>query len=288
MKAVELFKNKDINGLIRFYKENKEREALSVESLVPSAFKTIEEYKKFMHEFTIQFSVQGVREGLSVDDLISVYVSFLDSIDGLINDWFERVFELFTLYYPEASIKAKDLESFNKIKKLDKKSLSRLFKVDSDSMGMEFKKEDVKILEHTINTLKDLIDKKKGFEKRTEKLVTDRALNTSKLAGSIVAARLIAAAGSLKRLMLMPSSTIQVIGSEKALFRHLRSKAKPPKHGIIFHSHFVSTAPPKHRGKMARALASKISIAAKVDYYKGELIWKKLVKDLENKLGGLK
>ena len=115
-----------------------------------------------------------------------------------------------------------------------------------------------------------------------------RAPNTSRVAGVLVASRLISAAGGLKKLMLMPSSTIQVIGAEKALFRHLRGRAKPPKHGIIFQSPFVNGAPLKHRGKMARALASKISISSKVDYYNGEPVWQKLIAGLEAKMKGLK
>lgn len=290
MSVIELFKNKDFKGLIKYYEDNNEANPLKVEVLVPKIFEKVEDYKKFLHEFCIEYSIKRVKEGLDADDLISVYVNYLDILDSLINEWFERVFELFTLYYPEASIKAQDLTSFNKIKKLNKKDIRKLYNVDEERMGLSFEKEDTQLLEESINTLNGLVKQKKSFEKRLEELVLKRAFNVGKLAGEIVAAKLISAAGGLKRLMLMPSSTIQVIGAEKALFRHLRGKrkSKPPKHGIIFHSSFVNNAPPKHRGKMARALASKISIAAKVDYFKGEPVWEKLVEDLEAKKRGLK
>ena len=69
----------------------------------------------------------------------------------------------------------------------------------------------------------------------------------------------------------MASSTIQLIGAEKALFRYLRGKGKSPKHGLIYIHPYIQNAPKKMRGKVARALASKLSIAAKIDYYTKKL-----------------
>jgi len=67
---------------------------------------------------------------------------------------------------------------------------------------------------------------------------------------------------------VMPASTVQVIGAEKALFKHLKNKSiDPPKHGIIFQHASISTSPKSVRGKIARALATKITLAAKADEY---------------------
>jgi len=87
------------------------------------------------------------------------------------------------------------------------------------------------------------------------------------LVGSLVGARLISLAGSLKELARKPSSTVQVFGAEKALFRSLKTGADPPKHGIIFRVSEIHTAPYWQRGKIARALAGKLSIAARIDAY---------------------
>jgi len=83
---------------------------------------------------------------------------------------------------------------------------------------------------------------------------------------------------------MMPSSTIQMLGAEKALFRHLRTGAKPPKHGIILQHPLVASAKKANRGKYSRSLADKISIAVKADYFKGKFIGDKLKKELEEKL----
>jgi nucleolar protein 56 len=83
-----------------------------------------------------------------------------------------------------------------------------------------------------------------------------------------VGARIIAKAGSLSKLAVLPASTIQVLGAEKALFRALKTGARPPKHGLLFQNPFVHSAPKWQRGKIARAVASKVAIAARIDFYR--------------------
>ena len=93
------------------------------------------------------------------------------------------------------------------------------------------------------------------------------APNISAILGSAVGARILAKAGSLKRLATMPASTIQVLGAEKALFRALKTGAQPPKHGLLFQHQLVHASPRWQRGKIARAVAAKAAIAARVDVY---------------------
>ena len=93
------------------------------------------------------------------------------------------------------------------------------------------------------------------------------APNIAALVGSLIGARLISLAGSLKELARKPSSTVQVFGAEKALFRSLKTGTAPPKHGIIYRVPEVHNAAYWQRGKVARALAGKLSIAARIDAY---------------------
>ena len=95
--------------------------------------------------------------------------------------------------------------------------------------------------------------------------------NVSALIGGLVAARLLSRAGGLSALARMPGSTIQVLGSEQALFSHLRGGTPPPKHGIIFQHRRVHNAPREVRGRVARVLSAKIAIAARLDYFRGVL-----------------
>ena len=107
------------------------------------------------------------------------------------------------------------------------------------------------------------------------------APNISTLAGPVLAAKLIAKAGSLRRLAMMPASTIQVLGAEKALYRAVKTKTRPPKHGLIFQHSYINGAPKGLRGKRARHFAAKLAIAARADAFTGNNIAESLKKDLE-------
>ena len=87
------------------------------------------------------------------------------------------------------------------------------------------------------------------------------------LLGVQLAVRIVASAGQLAKLARMPSSTIQVLGAEKALFRHISEGTPPPKHGLIYQHPDIKLAKKKNRGRVSRKLAAKAAIASKLDYY---------------------
>ena len=91
-----------------------------------------------------------------------------------------------------------------------------------------------------------------------------------KLLDSQLTVRLVSCAGSLAKLARLPSSTIQLLGAEKALFRHMSDGSLPPKHGILYQHPSVKGVQRKIKGKVTRTLASKVAIAAKIDYYRGK------------------
>ncbi|KRZ54984.1 Nucleolar protein 58, partial [Trichinella nativa] len=91
------------------------------------------------------------------------------------------------------------------------------------------------------------------------------APNLASLTGEIIGARLIARAGSLLGLSKMSASTIQIIGAEKALFRAIKTKRDTPKYGLIYHAQIISTVPQKLKGKVARMLANKATLAVRYD-----------------------
>jgi nucleolar protein 56 len=95
--------------------------------------------------------------------------------------------------------------------------------------------------------------------------------NSSALVGGLVAARLMTLAGGISRLSQLPASSIQVLGAKGALFSHLTRGTPPPKHGIIYQHLRVHNAPRGVRGRVARVLAGRLAIAARIDYYRGSL-----------------
>jgi nucleolar protein 56 len=121
------------------------------------------------------------------------------------------------------------------------------------------------------------------MEKEVSASAENMAPNLSSLAGSVLAARLISRAGSLRRLANLPSSSVQIMGAEKSLFKHLNGHAPSPKHGIIYRHPAVIGAPKRLRGKVARTLAGKLAIAARLDYF-GQGLSPDLLKTLEKRL----
>jgi nucleolar protein 56 len=117
----------------------------------------------------------------------------------------------------------------------------------------------------------DLADERDGVREYVDRQAPTVAPNLSRLAGPMLAARLIALAGGLGDLAKQPSGTLQVLGAEDALFAHLRGHAPSPKHGAIYTHDYVRNTHPDERGSAARALAGKLTIAARVDHYSGDL-----------------
>jgi nucleolar protein 56 len=103
-----------------------------------------------------------------------------------------------------------------------------------------------------------------------ERTAPEALPNLARLAGPVLAARLVALAGGLESLAKKPAGTIQVLGAEDALFAHLRGRAPSPKHGVIYVHEYVRGTRPEDRGSAARALAGKLAIAARGDQYRGE------------------
>ncbi len=139
--------------------------------------------------------------------------------------------------------------------------------------------EEVKISEVT-EKFRENIDRlrllRRNIEKEIEDIVTKIAPNLSEIAGPLITARLLEKAGSLERFAFLPGSKIQILGAEKSLYKALArmrrgKRAKTPKHGIIFLHPFIRSLPKKKRGKMARYMAAKLAIAARLDYFRGEL-----------------
>jgi nucleolar protein 56 len=96
-----------------------------------------------------------------------------------------------------------------------------------------------------------------------------------------VASELLAKAGSMQRLGMMPASTVQLLGAEKALFKHIKYGSRPPKHGFLYKLPDVTSAGKRERGRIARMYATKISIASKADAFSKRFIADTLKEDLE-------
>ncbi len=121
------------------------------------------------------------------------------------------------------------------------------------------------------------------------KLAAKRLMpNVTYLTDEMIAAELLARAGSMERLAMLPASTIQLLGAEKALFKHIKYGSKPPKYGVLFKLPEVTAAPRYLKGKIARAYATKITIALKADHFSKRFIAEQLKKDLNETIKKMK
>ena len=146
-----------------------------------------------------------------------------------------------------------------------------------------------------VNALKSLANlfleshkTKEILEEYVKEEMINTAPNLSKLLGESLGARMIACAKGLKRLAMMPAGTVQVLGAERALFRHIKEGTPPPKHGILFQHELVNKASKEIRGKIARALAAKVAIAAKADAFTKHDIAEELEKELKERIKEIK
>ena len=125
-------------------------------------------------------------------------------------------------------------------------------------------------------------------ETAIRKQVEDYLPSLSLLLGPLLAARLCVAAHGRSRLARLPSSTVQVLGAEKAFFAHLRTGSPPPKHGMIFQHPWISRSPRWIRGKISRMLAGKASIAVRIDEYGGTPWTQENISEVEKSVNSIR
>ncbi len=244
--------------------------------------------EKYDNELLIDLLKEQISDSVSKDELIIQAINFLDDLNKSLNLFMERFREWYGLYFPEISQEIEDHEKFIKtILNKKREELMENNNIKRTMGGKIFDEKDIEMINYIANKIKELYDLRKKLEDYIEKSIKEIAPNLSEIATPTIAARLIALSGGLKELSLLPSSTIQVLGAEKALFLHLTKGIKPPKHGVIFNHPYLQRLPIKNRGAMARTLASKIAIAARVDATDKKLIYERLKKELEERFNEL-
>ena len=134
----------------------------------------------------------------------------------------------------------------------------------------------------------NMVDTVGSMEKSVRELTNAHLPSLSTLLGPLLAAKLCTAAHGRARLARLPAGTIQVLGAEKAFFMHLRQGTNPPKHGHIFQHPWICRSPKWTRGPIARMLAAKIAIAARIDHFGGEPWTSKQVAEVEKKVGEIR
>ena len=242
------------------------------------------EFSTFLYNFNFALTKDTMQSQPVNDKLIIQAVSAIDDLDKTINLMCMRLREWYSLYFPEASEKLKDNEKFAKYVS-EILYRTELNNIDiEETIGTDLKSEDLEQHKQFANTIHTLFAERKNLEKYIEKKCKEVIPNMTAIIGAEQASRILAHAGSTEKLAKFPSSTIQILGAEKALFRYLHNIGTSPKHGIIFNTGYIQRTPKDSRGKIARILASKLSIASKIDHYKGDYAGARLKEDMDKAL----
>lgn len=263
------------------------------------------EIKQKFKEISEELIRQKVREAGERKDISIVQViETLDTLKETISQFSSRLREWYGLHFPEltdkiiedniplAEIVAKIGNRKNYNKEIFQKQfefkpwlIDKLLDMSNKSMGADI---DLKMVKDFAGQILSMNNYRKRLESHLEDLMTTTAPNIQAIVGSLIGAKLIAKAGSLRKLAFMPASRIQLLGAETALYRHLKTGDKLPKHGLIFQWQQIRSNPPWIRGNIARLISGKLALAAKVDYFSGDFIGDEYAREIEEKIEEIK
>ncbi len=227
----------------------------------------------------------------SVIQAINAYLE-LEKVKSTI---YERLEEWYSIYFPELRInnqstyakfvielgKNKKEASVEKLRGIVGEKAEDVMKKINESIGREPSEYEYETIRKLAEVLLSTIEMENSIEAYLQESTKKLMPNITYLVDYKIAAELLSKAGSLSRMATLPASTIQLLGAEKALFKHIKYGGKPPKYGVLFKLPAVSNAPKGMGGKIARMYAAKISIAAKADAFTKRFIADKLKEDLE-------
>ncbi|MEM3627627.1 MAG: C/D box methylation guide ribonucleoprotein complex aNOP56 subunit [Candidatus Bathyarchaeia archaeon] len=264
--------------------------------------KNAEEFSLWMHNVAVELAKLRVKGAIEKRDLlIAQAIQTLDDLDKTINLFMGRIREWYGIHFPELDRLVDKHETYARlvlelggrenftVEKLEdigipKAKAEQIIKASGGSMGADLADVDITQIQALCKNIINMHQLRQTLEDYIDKTMEEVAPNTKAIAGSLLGARLIALAGSLENLARRPASTIQVLGAEKALFRSLKTGTRPPKHGIIFQHNIIHEARKWQRGKIARALAGKLAIAARIDAFGGKHVGEELKANLERRI----
>jgi len=264
--------------------------------------KEADELRDWTHRVSMELTKLKVRKAAEKRDLLVVQViQTIDDLDKTVNLFMGRIREWYGLHFPELDRLVEKHETYARLvidlgkrrnftaDSLEKAGVPRtraeqIADVAEKSMGADLEDNDLAQIQGLCRDTLQLYSARQSLEGYMDSLMEEVAPNIKALVGSLLGARLIALTGGLANLARMPASTVQVLGAEKALFRSLKTGTRPPKHGIIFQHTLIHEAKRWQRGKMARAIAGKLAIAARTDAYSSKYIGDGLKAGLERRI----
>lgn len=237
------------------------------------------------------YSREKVEYNVKREDGIAIHtVLLLEQMDKDINSYSMRIREIYGWSFPELSCMLRDNgEYIEAVRYLISQEYSQEESVDltgaysmcreklleieerkKKSMGVGLSEMDAGNLVRLI----EIVDEKMCVRRKLVEYLREKmkniAPNLAAILGDVLAAKLISQAGGLTNLGKAPASTLQLLGAEKSLFRCLKTRGNTPKYGLLYGASFLSRVRERDKGRMSRYIASKCTIACRMDCFSEE------------------
>jgi nucleolar protein 58 len=216
-----------------------------------------------------------------VDVMIIQAICLLDDLDKELNNYSMRLKEWYSWHFPELVDLVSDYLLYAKVvlaigmktnvknanlqELISEETAKEVETAAGKSMGTEISLDDEAHIKDLATQIIEMYEYRESLANYLKVRMSAVAPNLSAMVGEIVGSRLISKAGSLVNLAKLPSSTVQILGAEKALFKAIRTKHNTPKYGLIYHASLVGAAPMNVKGKISRSLAAKCALCIRYD-----------------------
>lgn len=265
-----------------------------------------DDYERFVRDVSLELAKTAISEAATRRDLYAIQtVRAIEDLDKILNLLAGRIREWYGLHFPELDRLVEKHDTYIRLVQglgtresfttealtkmgLPQEKAVQISSSASRSSGAEISAPDLAWLQEVCGAVLELYGTREAAEKYTNKIMVEVAPNMTSVLGAVLSAKLISMAGGLENIAKMPASTLQVLGAEKALFRTIKTGARPPKHGIIFQYGAIHQSPKWLRGKIARAVAGKLAIAARIDAFGGGDKGEGLKNSLDKKIVDIK
>jgi RNA processing factor Prp31 len=213
----------------------------------------------------ISQSEKDLKDAFLKDELIIFFTRVFEDLSAGEKEIYGRLKELFSVLFPYEDISREFI--YSKIESGEVSSGEGL-ELDSEEKGLVVNfcsgVSDKLVVRNVASSLK--------VAKKSLVVVNKKYLmNSSLLIEPFLLGKFISFFGGIENLYKRSASTIQLMGAEKAFFRFKEKEArggKCPKYGLIYLSENVQRAKnDRARGKKARQLANRLSLAIKQDYF---------------------
>lgn len=228
----------------------------------------------------------------TTDQKIILYSLISEKLPKNINELFEQIRIITDLKYPtlDQYLTIEEYCNFlldNSLEKMNTDKKKEIEKITSGEISITFDQNEQKLVDNFSKNILDLIVLKNDLDLEISNLLKENYPNFYLIATPKIAAKMLQISGSIKRLAKMPSSTIQLLGSEKSFFKALKLSKNTPKYGVLYNHEILFDLNKKNKAKMARMIANKISIAVKSDLNKNNVstdLYEKVIRKKEELL----